>query len=201
MNDEQTVQRLRAAMAEETRGHRLDPGAAATALADRPTVGARRRRDRIAVAAALVGAAAVAGGYAAVTAHHDHRVTPPAASSCGPVRNGSLPVWARAGFTPPDQTVPHVLSAGGRIVAILFVELRVHPAAGTNNKILWAARDGRGTGPLVIRASLAGIGPGVTRTVSGGPGPSIIDLPGAGCWHLDLTWGTNHDTIEIPYAP
>ncbi|HEV7205397.1 MAG TPA: hypothetical protein VGN18_12370 [Jatrophihabitans sp.] len=199
MNDELIVQRLREAMAEESRRHRLDTGAAATALADRAAVGPRRRRDRVAIATALVGAAAAAGVYAVVSARHD--VTPPAAASCGPVVRGPLPQWARAGFTPPDQPVPHVVSAGGQIVAILFVDLRVHPAAGTNNKILWSARDGGGTGPLVIRATLRGAGTGVTRTVDNGPGPSIIDLPAAGCWHLELGWGAHHDTLELAYAP
>jgi hypothetical protein len=30
-----------------------------------------------------------------------------------------LPVWARAGFSPPDQAMPHVMGQAGNIVAIL----------------------------------------------------------------------------------
>src|SRR5262249_56331919 len=31
-----------------------------------------------------------------------------------------LPVWARAGFTPPDIAMPHVMGAAGNILAILW---------------------------------------------------------------------------------
>jgi hypothetical protein len=36
-----------------------------------------------------------------------------------------------------------------------------------------------------------------TRVVDGGPGPSIIDLPKPGCWHLALQWGDNSDTLNL----
>jgi len=39
-----------------------------------------------------------------------------------------------------------------------------------------------------------------TRTVGDGPGPSIVDLPEAGCWKLDLTWGDHTDHLELAYA-
>jgi hypothetical protein len=40
----------------------------------------------------------------------------------------------------------------------------------------------------------------VTHVVNGGPGPSIIDLPAAGCWRLDLRWAGHSDTVDIRYA-
>jgi hypothetical protein len=99
--------------------------------------------------------------------------------------------------------MPYVLSDRGDIVAILWAThdpLVVPPAADRNNKILWVSRLGWTLGaPLQIHAALADRT--VTRTVDGGPGPSIIDLPASGCWSLDLTWGNNHDHLDLGYAP
>ena len=113
----------------------------------------------------------------------------------------TLPTWARAGFTPPTQPMPYVMGDSGDIVAILWAEhdpLRAPPAADRNNKILWVARVG--WGDLNIRATLESSDQTVTRSVAGGPGPSIIDLPSPGCWSFDLTWGTQHDHIQLEYV-
>ncbi len=113
----------------------------------------------------------------------------------------TLPTWAQAGFNPPTQPMPYVMGDSGDIVAILWAEhdpLQVPPAADRNNKILWVSRVGGGD--LNIRATLESSGQSVTRSVAGGPGPSIIDLPSPGCWSFDLTWGTQHDHIELEYV-
>ena len=113
----------------------------------------------------------------------------------------TLPTWARAGFTPPAQPMPYVMSDSGDIVAILWAEhdpLQVPPAADRNNKILWVSRVGGGE--LHIRATLESSDETVTRSVAGGPGPSIIDLPSPGCWSFDLTWGTQHDHVQLEYV-
>ncbi|KQW48612.1 hypothetical protein ASC77_07680 [Nocardioides sp. Root1257] len=113
-----------------------------------------------------------------------------------------LPEWARAGFTPPDQAVPHVLGDDGDMVAILWAThhpLEAPPAADENNKILWVARVGASDGPLEIRATLGNRT--VTRTVAPAPGPSGIDLPAAGCWSIDLRWGEHEDHLMLGYAP
>jgi hypothetical protein len=113
-----------------------------------------------------------------------------------------LPAWAQAGFTPPSIPMPYVLSDRGDIVAILWAThdpLVVPPAADRNNKILWVSRVGWTLGAsLQIHATAADRS--ATRTVAGGPGPSIIDLPAPGCWSLDLTWGNNHDHLDLGYA-
>jgi hypothetical protein len=99
--------------------------------------------------------------------------------------------------------MPYVMGDRGDIVAILWAEhdpLTAAPAAGRNNKILWVGRVSS-EGSLHIRARLLGSDRSTTRTVEGGPGPSIIDLPAAGCWSLDLTWGRYHDHLELEYAP
>jgi hypothetical protein len=114
-----------------------------------------------------------------------------------------LPSWARTGFSSSTPTMPYVMGDRGDIVAILWAEhdpLMAAPAAGRNNKILWVGRVSS-EGSLHIKARLIGSDRSATRTVEGGPGPSIIDLPAAGCWSLDLTWGKQHDHLELEYAP
>ncbi|WP_432868853.1 hypothetical protein [Microbispora rosea] len=54
--------------------------------------------------------------------------------------------------------------------------------------------------PLLIEARLDGSGPPVTREVPGGPGPSGVDLPEAGCWHVTLRWSGHVDTLRLRYV-
>lgn len=122
------------------------------------------------------------------------------------VETGSLPDWADAGFS-GDARAPHVFGARGDIVAVLFA----HPLAqvrqdGSSNKILWVSRaattspDTTSPDTLAITATLDGTDTRVTREVVGGPGPSIIDMPRAGCWHLELRWAGHTDTMDLVYA-
>lgn len=126
---------------------------------------------------------------------------------CGsPIATDALPDWADAGFR-GDARVPHVFGAGGEIVAVLFGNpLRVTRVDGSANKILWVARtestpaDATASTDLTITATLDGSDTRVTREVAGGPGPSIVDLPRAGCWHLDLRWSGGQDTMDLVYG-
>jgi hypothetical protein len=128
--------------------------------------------------------------------------TVPAATGCGSsVQRAPLPTWARDGFHPPDQTTVFVQGAGGEIVGVLFGwPLTAPPARDHQNKILWVARTSEGGDPLRIDASLVGSDDVVQRQVEGGPGPSIIDMPTAGCWRFDLVWSGHHDQVSVPYA-
>lgn len=145
------------------------------------------------------------GGSAAPAAT---TATASAVTGCGSrVETGSLPDWADAGFS-GDARVPHVFGAKGDIVAVLFAHpLRQVRDDGSNNKILWVARaattspDPVAPATLVITARLDGTDTQVIREVPGGPGPSIIDLPRAGCWRLDLSWSGHTDTMDLVYAP
>ncbi|MFC0032374.1 hypothetical protein ACFFMM_22915 [Micromonospora chaiyaphumensis] len=124
------------------------------------------------------------------------------------VEAGRLPDWADAGFS-GDARAPHVFGARGEIVAVLFGQpLTVGREEGPANKILWVARPAATPSPdpaapatLVITATLAGTTTRATREVAGGPGPSIVDLPQAGCWHLDLRWSGRTDTMDLVYVP
>ncbi|MEU2611011.1 hypothetical protein ABZ570_05385 [Micromonospora sp. NPDC007271] len=131
----------------------------------------------------------------------------PAATGCASrVETGTLPDFADAGFSALAR-IPHVLGAKGEIVAVLFgYPLTWDRKDGVNNKILWVARPARtasdpaSPADLTITATLDGTDTRVTREVAGGPGPSIIDLPRAGCWHLDLRWSGRTDTMDLVYA-
>ena len=179
---------------------------------------ARRRRRRrwfrgtVAVLLAAAGGAtwallkppAGAPRAASVTA-----AQPAAASSCASsVVYGPLPTWARAGFTPPSMAMPYVLGARGDIVAVLWAQHDplVTPAPpDRNNKILWVSRlpDTPGSSLQITARQLVGgtaVGAVQRRTVFGGPNPSIIDMPRAGCWQFTLRWSGHVDTVALPYA-
>jgi hypothetical protein len=167
----------------------------------------RARRQAAVLASALAVLLLVAGGAVAAT-----RLRPAAApvastpttqpaTGCPTPEPGTLPVWARAGFSSPNPGIPMVYSDRGLMLAILFGSpLTAPPAADHNNKILWVAKVGA-EGAFSIDARLEGTDVRVQRAVAPAPGPSIVDLPAAGCWQVDLRWGTYSDTISLRYAP
>jgi hypothetical protein len=131
------------------------------------------------------------------------------ASSCAStVVYSSLPTWARSGFSPPSQPMPHVLGSHGGIVAVLWAQhdpLVTPTPPGRANKILWVSKlPLSGGSPLEITARQliggAAVGAVQRRTVLGGPGPSTIDMPTAGCWQFTLRWSGHVDTVNLPYA-
>ena len=132
---------------------------------------------------------------------------PAAATSCASsVVDGSLPTWARAGFTPPSQAMPHVLGSRGDIVAVLWAQhdpLVTPTPPGRANKILWVSKLSVGSSLEITARQLIGgvaVGAAQRRTVLGGPGPSAIDMPTAGCWQFTLRWSGHVDTVNLPYA-
>ena len=125
---------------------------------------------------------------------------PSTATCTTSVQTGVLPTWAQGGFNPPTRPMPHVLGANGDIVAILFGQpLRSPARAERANKILWVSRVDHGGDALKIKATLNGSSIAATRNVAGRPGPSIIDLPAAGCWSFALSWSHHLDRMSIPY--
>jgi hypothetical protein len=115
-----------------------------------------------------------------------------------------LPAWARAGFTPADQAMPHVMGQAGDIVAILWAPrdaLHAPARPDPHNKILWVSRvPVVAPQDLVIRATLAGTGRAITQTVAGGPGPSYVDVPVPGCWTFHLSWSGHADQLSLRYV-
>lgn len=129
------------------------------------------------------------------------------ARACGSrVAFGALPEWARSGFSGSTR-MPHVVGRDGRIAALVFgYPLYTPPLPARRNKILWVARRAPASaGALWIHAQrMAGsrlVGAPVTRVVRGGPGPSIVDLPDAGCWRLTVSWSGGRDTLDLRYRP
>jgi hypothetical protein len=162
-------------------------------------------------------AVALAIAAAAVTLLGHNRASSPRpaghpAAAIRPCRSGLqvgvLPIWARAGFSDPRPRTENVVGRQDRIAAILFGRrsyLDSPPAADHNNKILWVSRVRTRPGErLSIGAQLMRgtrrVGVPVNRTVLGGPGPSIINLPAPGCWRLTLRWSGWTDQIDLSYV-
>jgi hypothetical protein len=160
-----------------------------------------RRARRSLLVAALPGLLATLA--AVLPASAAQRSATPCAAS---IDRGVLPVWGRAGFTEAKPRIAHVVGRSGDIVAILFaLPLSSPPAKTHGNKILWVSRrSAESSAPLHIRAQrMSGrrpVGKPVSRTVAGGPGPSIIDLPAAGCWRMALNWSGRSDSLDLRYA-
>lgn len=179
----------------------------AEALVDAGRRGLRRRRVVGAGCAVAVTTAVAVGVPLAVAALRPG--PPPApptsvAACVAQVPDTVLPRWARAGFTGPSPRIAYVRGHNRDMVAVLFAQpLTAPPSADHNNKILWVARPstGHAAGTLRIDARLADGSATAVRTVPGGPGPSIIDLPKPGCWHLTLHWAGRTDSLDLAYAP
>jgi hypothetical protein len=171
-------------------------GTAAGLYADTMSAG------RAGLALVLLASGCTAGRPASAPSPAPAAAPPSASAACKPqISTAALPAWARAGFSDDGSGIPHVMSRGGDILGVLFGrELNAPPAADRNNKILWVARvTGRPGEPLEITAVRDGTSEPVRRTVAGGPGPSIVDLPAAGCWRLTLTWSGHTDTMDLIY--
>ncbi len=168
------------------------------------TIGRRSKYRRAVTIAPLAAALAVLGVVGTIVLVRPPAVDPAASapSACAPIRTAVLPTWARAGFSDPKPSMPFVTSKSGAMVAIIFANPLISPALpDLGNKILWVTNDDDSAGDgLHIAGHLEGGTATMTATVDGGPGPSLINVPVAGCWQFDLSWGSHRDTIDIPYA-
>lgn len=129
--------------------------------------------------------------------------TPTPAATCSYRPSSAvLPTWARTGFSSPYNVWRHVTSKSGNVVGVLFNDpLHVGTPGSTKgqNKILWVAR-APAVGPMTIDAELVGS----TERVQLGHvpiGPSNVDVPRAGCWHLILHLASGDDSVDLVYDP
>jgi hypothetical protein len=127
-----------------------------------------------------------------------------ATASCAPLNQGVLPEWARTGFSDPRPKIAHALGRSERVAAILFGDLVSPPRKDSGNKILWVSRDPvKAMSDLRISAQRVEdgrpVGRPVRRVVVGGPGPSGIDMPAAGCWRMTLRWSGRTDELDLAY--
>jgi hypothetical protein len=159
----------------------------------------------------LLAVAVTAGGSTASLTEAARASTMSPAKPSSPGRcsehvvDGVLPSWARAGFSDPRPVMHYELASHGDVVAILWAYPLLSPPPTThNNKILWVSRVPTNGSPLLISAQRMigseAVRPAVPRQVVGGPGPSIINLPLAGCWRLDLRWSGHSDTVDLDYV-
>jgi len=142
--------------------------------------------------------------------------TPPTATSSGStaadltcagvITTAPLPTWARAGFSPPGQSVPQIHGVHGSILGVVFGNpLRAPNIQGHGNKILWLPSPVQGSAAspsdpdLRIHATLNGSDIAVDRRISAGPGPSLVDMPKPGCWTFALSWSGHTDRLAVPY--
>jgi hypothetical protein len=101
--------------------------------------------------------------------------------------------------------MPHALGRSGRIAALIFGDpLLSPPSKRRSNKILWVSRATASPGSnLRISAQrMRGrrrVGQPVRLALQGAPGPSIVDLPAAGCWRLTLRWSGRSDVVDLRY--
>jgi hypothetical protein len=153
-----------------------------------------------ALAAAALAALALAGCGGSGPA--PNRVSACAAQ----VKSGVLPQWARTGFSDPKPRMPYELGRSGDIAALVFgFPLLSPPPRTDNNKILWVSRvtPQAGSDLRIAAQRMQGthpLGAPVSRTVMGGPGPSIINLPSSGCWRLTLRWSGRVDSLDLNYG-
>jgi hypothetical protein len=131
--------------------------------------------------------------------------SPSAPGTCPtPLTTGPLPDWAASAGAPD---LPHALGGTGLIVGAVWVTPRSPQEAPASTKILWISRVPRAGTPLRITATPFGLTAPLVRVevpADSGPGeiyPSIVEVPFAGCWHVELAWGPNTDAVDITYLP
>jgi hypothetical protein len=118
------------------------------------------------------------------------------------------PAWAQEGWSHAKGTpwpVPWAFGTQGDALAYLFATQLVAGESpridGSQNKVLWEAKDSpSGANVLVEGHPLGQSGPVVT--IAGGP--SITDVPTAGCWTFQLSWSANgphRSTINLEVLP
>ena len=118
-------------------------------------------------------------------------------------------MWAQGGWTHPKGTpwdVPWAFGSQNSSVAYVFAgQLVAGPSPrvnGTNNKVLWVVEDHPfGDGATIEGHPLGQSQPVVTIV----GGPSITDVPTAGCWTFQLSWKANGEqntsTINLEVLP
>jgi hypothetical protein len=102
--------------------------------------------------------------------------------------------------------LPHVIATPADAAGFIFgYPLRAGHPDNPTNKILWVVRIPRDASDLTITAHPAGAAAPsviVVQPANSSPGeiyPSIVDVPVAGCWHLDLRWAGHDAGVDLSY--
>jgi len=125
-------------------------------------------------------------------------------SECGTqVQRGAQPAWlvaAGAGNNPSG--VPYVMTTPAIAAGFLFGYPLTAGRTNPSNKILWVVGRPRASSSLDISARSGGRSVSLSLPPDSGPGeiyPSIVDVPGPGCWHIELRWGGNTAAVDLLY--
>ena len=112
------------------------------------------------------------------------------------------PAWAQGGWSHVKGTpwpVPWAIATTGDAIAFVFAGELVAGSSprsdGTQNKVLWVEKTP--TAFTVEGRPLGQAAPVVT--VPGGP--SIVDVPSAGCWTFQLLQGKHTSVINLDVLP
>jgi hypothetical protein len=119
------------------------------------------------------------------------------------------PAWAQGGWNHQKGTpwpVPWAWGTDRDAVGFVFAtQLVAGPSPrvdGSNNKVLWETKDFPSGSHVTVDGHPAGV-PQPVVTVAGGP--SIVDVPTAGCWIFRLSWtannGSHSSTISLQVLP
>ena len=118
------------------------------------------------------------------------------------------PVWAQGGWSHANGTpwlVPWAFGTGRNTVAYMFATQLVAGTSprvdGSQNKVLWEAKDYPSGGNVKVEGRPIGQSVPVV-TIAGGP--SIVDIPTAGCWTFRLSWianGEHSSVISLQVLP
>jgi hypothetical protein len=116
------------------------------------------------------------------------------------------PLWAQGGWTKlTPWPVPWAFGTENTTVAYLFATQLVAGSSprvdGSQNKVLWEAKDSPSGANVLVEGHPFGESQPVV-TIPGGP--SITDIPTAGCWTFQLSWtsaGTHTSTINLEVLP
>jgi hypothetical protein len=151
---------------------------------------------------------AIDGRLGASSSKPDRSCSYIAGGCAGTVLTDALPpVWARGGWNQPAARwpVPWAFGTGNDTVAYVYATQLVAGTSprvnGTNNKILWESKDlPSGAGVAIDAQPMGQTEPVVTLA----GGPSIVDLPTAGCWTFQLSWSSNGkhtSTVNLEVLP
>jgi hypothetical protein len=124
------------------------------------------------------------------------------------VTDAEPPLWAQGGWSHAKGTpwpVPWAFGTQGDTVAYLFAIQLVAGTSprvdGSQNKVLWEAKDSPSGANLLVEGHPLGASQPVV-TIPGGP--SITDVPTAGCWTFRLSFSSNgrlNSTINLEVLP
>ena len=134
----------------------------------------------------------------------------PVTGGCGTtqVYKGGEPDWlTQAGDNNNPNGLPYFITDPPIAAGFIFgYPLHAMAAGKQGNKILWVVGIARNEADLHIAGHpLAAAAPTVQLSFppNSSPGeiyPSEVDVPQAGCWHFDLSWGKNKTTVDLVYG-